>query len=263
MSDKMRIGQVHARLRERFHDLELSKIRYYEDMGLVTPSRTAKGYRLYSERDVVCLEEALRMVCEEGLPLKIVQQRLIMGGFLSPLPLAPSTKRAARVSGRLNGVVAPVPTTPATEPLVFTPSHATQSPMAHAVTEAFADASLTASELLGASGLSPQGFNALVQAGVLSNGDDPETGAYNGVSLVVARRCAMLLAAGVDVRLIQGLKRTVDREMDLVNEITRSARQVASRDGGTARADVSNAAVLVASVRDALREHAVRDLPVR
>jgi hypothetical protein len=135
--------------------------------------------------------------------------------------------------------------------------------MADAVSDAFADVSLTASELLGASGLTPQGFNALVQAGVLSGGDDHASGTYNGASLVVARRCAALLAAGVDVRLIQGLKRTVDREMDLVNEMTRSARLVASRDGGSARAEVASAAAAVAAARDALREHAVRDLPVR
>jgi len=32
---RMRIGQVHALLREEFPDIELSKIRYYEDKGLV------------------------------------------------------------------------------------------------------------------------------------------------------------------------------------------------------------------------------------
>ena len=51
----MRIGEVHAQLRKIFPDVELSKIRYYEDKGLVQPSRSRKGYRLYSERDVECL----------------------------------------------------------------------------------------------------------------------------------------------------------------------------------------------------------------
>jgi len=56
----MRIGEVHAQLRKHFPDIELSKIRYYEDKGLVQPSRSRKGYRLYSERDVECLREAIR-----------------------------------------------------------------------------------------------------------------------------------------------------------------------------------------------------------
>ena len=50
----MRIGEVHAQLRKYFPDIELSKIRYYEDKGLVQPSRSRKGYRLYSERDIEC-----------------------------------------------------------------------------------------------------------------------------------------------------------------------------------------------------------------
>jgi len=50
----MRIGEVHAELRKVFPTVELSKIRYYEDKGLVQPSRSRKGYRLYSERDVEC-----------------------------------------------------------------------------------------------------------------------------------------------------------------------------------------------------------------
>jgi len=44
----MRIGEVHTQLRKYFPDIELSKIRYYEDKGLVQPSRSRKGYRLYS-----------------------------------------------------------------------------------------------------------------------------------------------------------------------------------------------------------------------
>jgi len=59
----MRIGEVHAQLRKYFPDIELSKIRYYEDKGLVQPSRSRKGYRLYSERDVECLREHYQKTC--------------------------------------------------------------------------------------------------------------------------------------------------------------------------------------------------------
>ena len=34
---KMRIGEVHTLLRADYPDIELSKIRYYEDKGLVQP----------------------------------------------------------------------------------------------------------------------------------------------------------------------------------------------------------------------------------
>ena len=55
---KMNIGEVHARLRADFPTLELSKLRYFEAKGLVEPTRTAAGYRRYTDDDV----EALRRV---------------------------------------------------------------------------------------------------------------------------------------------------------------------------------------------------------
>ena len=39
---KLKIGEVHAALREQFPDIELSKLRYYEDRGLVVPSRSKR-----------------------------------------------------------------------------------------------------------------------------------------------------------------------------------------------------------------------------
>src|ERR1039458_10662454 len=92
----MRIGEVHAQLRKYFPDIELSKIRYYEDKGLVQPSRSRKGYRLYSARDVECLREAIRLAQEEFVPLRVVRLRLIEQGLLSPTNVTPSTRQIAR-----------------------------------------------------------------------------------------------------------------------------------------------------------------------
>ena len=39
------IGSVCEGLREEFPDISVSKIRYLEDQGLITPSRTRGGYR--------------------------------------------------------------------------------------------------------------------------------------------------------------------------------------------------------------------------
>ena len=92
----MRIGEVHAELRKYFPDIELSKIRYYEDKGLVQPSRSRKGYRLYSERDVECLREAIRLAQEEFVPLRVVRLRLIEQGLLKDVPVPSNPRHAAR-----------------------------------------------------------------------------------------------------------------------------------------------------------------------
>ena len=112
----MRIGEVHALLRKDVPDIELSKIRYYEDKGLVEPSRSKKGYRLYSERDVQCLREAIRLANEEFVPLRVVRLRLIEQGLLKDSSPASSARQAARVSAPSPvSMPAPEVATPAVE----------------------------------------------------------------------------------------------------------------------------------------------------
>jgi DNA-binding transcriptional MerR regulator len=43
------IGQVHIALKDQFADLTLSKLRFLEEQGLVTPVRTASGYRKFAD----------------------------------------------------------------------------------------------------------------------------------------------------------------------------------------------------------------------
>ena len=70
------IGAVRRRLRAEFADISISKIRYLEDQGLLTPRRTQGGYRLYTEEDVERLETILRLQRDEFLPLRVIRQEL-------------------------------------------------------------------------------------------------------------------------------------------------------------------------------------------
>ena len=74
------IGAVCARLQGEFEDISISKIRYLEDQGLLTPKRTRGGYRLFSEEDVERLETILRLQRDEFLPLRVIRQELASGG---------------------------------------------------------------------------------------------------------------------------------------------------------------------------------------
>ena len=73
------IGTVCSRLQDEFPDVSISKIRYLEDQGLLTPRRTQGGYRLFSEDDVERLETILRLQRDEFLPLRVIKEELAAG----------------------------------------------------------------------------------------------------------------------------------------------------------------------------------------
>jgi DNA-binding transcriptional MerR regulator len=70
------IGTVCGLLKEEFPDVSISKIRYLEDQGLLTPRRTQGGYRLFAEEDVERLRTILRLQRDEFLPLRVIRQEL-------------------------------------------------------------------------------------------------------------------------------------------------------------------------------------------
>jgi DNA-binding transcriptional MerR regulator len=70
------IGSVCEGLREEFPDISVSKIRYLEDQGLIAPSRTRGGYRLFSDDDVERLTTILRLQRDEFLPLRVIREAL-------------------------------------------------------------------------------------------------------------------------------------------------------------------------------------------
>jgi len=70
------IGRVVEQLREEFPDLSITKVRYLEDRGLLTPTRTPGGYRKYSTADVRRLRTILTLQRDEYLPLEVIRQRV-------------------------------------------------------------------------------------------------------------------------------------------------------------------------------------------
>lgn len=74
------IGKVVKRLQQRYPDLSVSKVRYLEDEGLITPSRTPGGYRLYSQHDINRLETILHLQKTRFLPLQVIKEELENGG---------------------------------------------------------------------------------------------------------------------------------------------------------------------------------------
>src|SRR5436190_1358439 len=70
------IGEVLVAVKTEFPDITISKIRFLESEGLITPERTPSGYRKFYGDDVERLRSILRMQRDEYLPLKVIKERL-------------------------------------------------------------------------------------------------------------------------------------------------------------------------------------------
>ena len=68
------IGQVMAILRTEFPDISISKIRFLEAEGLITPQRAPSGYRRSAENDVERLRYVQAVQRDHYLPLKVIRE---------------------------------------------------------------------------------------------------------------------------------------------------------------------------------------------
>src|SRR6476660_8920768 len=87
----VRIGEVVRSLRDEFPDISISKIRFLEDEGLLSPQRTRGGYRLFSDHDVERLVTILRLQRDEFLPLRVIRDQLADPGAAERRRRRPAT----------------------------------------------------------------------------------------------------------------------------------------------------------------------------
>ena len=259
----MRIGEVHSQLRKDFPDIELSKIRYYEDKGLVQPSRSRKGYRLYSQNDVKCLREAIRLAQEEFVPLRVVRLRLIEQGLLKDVPVTAAPRQAARETAAAvvsipAPKVAPAPRPDLKAVPAIVPTGLPASVHGGAVDET--PASYTIGEFLAAARLERADFDHLRALGFfapISRGRDV---LYTAADLRVATTVRSLLARGADLRLLGSVRRIAEREVAMVEDLTTALRAKGSEvEPAEARAITAEVARAVATLRGELYERAMNE----
>lgn len=85
--DGLSIGAVLAQLRPDFPDVTISKIRFLESEGLVSPARTRSGYRQFTEADVARLRFVLTAQRDHYLPLKVIREQLAAAEARQSRPL--------------------------------------------------------------------------------------------------------------------------------------------------------------------------------
>ena len=81
----MSIGEVVTLLQSEFSDLTDSKIRFLEDRKLISPARTASGYRSFGPHDIEVLRWILTRQRDQYLPLSIIGERIDRGEHLADI----------------------------------------------------------------------------------------------------------------------------------------------------------------------------------
>lgn len=184
------IGAVMTRLKSEFPEVSISKIRFLESEGLVTPHRTPSGYRQFSPADVSRLRYVLAAQRDRYLPLKVIKENLdaIDRGLEPAVPQA-----------RLPEGIGANPDAP--------------SPRDFAVG---AQVRITRAELLAHSGLTVTSLAELEQFGLLAAGP----GGYFDVDAAqVAATAAELLAVGLEPRHLRSFRTAADREATLITQL--------------------------------------------
>lgn len=195
------IGDVLSRLRDEFPDISISKIRFLESSGLVTPARTSSGYRKFSLVDLEHLRYILRVQRDHFLPLRVIREHIdAMNRGLEP----PSLSDVA-------------PTVPRT--LLSTDTIETHSTKQNVF--------LTKEELIKQCGITEETFNEFVQFGLLRSNND----LFDSGAIRIASVCSELAGFGLEARHLRAVVSAAAREVDLFAPIVKAARS--AKDGGS------------------------------
>jgi DNA-binding transcriptional MerR regulator len=209
------IGAVLEALQEEFPDVSVSKIRFLEAQGLVSPARTASGYRQFSDADVELLRWILRQQRERYLPLKVIKARLRAGDGpggveLEEETLEPAAPPVPPVGGAEVAAAGPAPATAPEEDLWSAPS----------------GPPLSRSELAREAGLSEGAVAELESYGLLARGED----GYEGEAVRVAQAAAGFARYGVEARHLRMYKTSAEREATFFEQVLPvTSRSQASR----------------------------------
>ncbi|MBA3021221.1 MerR family transcriptional regulator [Propionicimonas sp.] len=187
------IGQVLAILKPDFDDISISKIRFLEAEGLISPERAPSGYRRYAESDIERLRYILDVQKHHYLPLKVIREHLDMmdRGQRPPAMTAAAAADPEEPLDQADGL------TPHPRP----PRRAIR---------------VTRRELLDVSGLSEAALTELEKHQLVV----PRRGTiyYGRDALTVAVVARKLSAYGMDARHLRVVKQAAEREVGLIEQ---------------------------------------------
>jgi DNA-binding transcriptional MerR regulator len=219
------IGEVINLLRDDYPEVSVSKLRFLESKGLVSPDRSSSGYRIFTEDDIRRIRFVLAEQRDHYLPLKVIKSKLTAWEHGEESPVAPDKGAPPEAYFATSGV------------------------------------SLSESEIMRSSGLSAEQMEAVVKEGLLEPVMLPDGAAtFTDADLMIARAAHRLLTRGLEVRHLRGIRLAADRQTDLLGQLV--APMLRHRNPDNQRrseeilADTSQASVIIQEtlIRSRLRK---------
>ena len=210
MAKTLKIGAVVNALTTEFPDISVSKVRFLEGEGLISPERTESGYRKFTPADVDRIRYILRQQRDHFLPLKVIKGKLSAW----ERGIEPTTAPPA----------GPPPET------YFAASRA----------------SMDAEELARSAGVPMRLVDDLVRHGVIEPDTDSGSEMFDDAAVDVARAAHRLTGHGLEARHLRAIRLAANREVDLFRQLTgpllRHASPASKQQAAEVLADVAQAA---------------------
>jgi len=179
------IGKVLTQLKTEYPEISISKIRFLEAEGLITPERAPSGFRRYSKADVERLRYILSAQKNNYLPLKVIRENLeLIDQGIEP-----------------------------TAPEPVEPPKPVQEP-APSVTGQRMAVQLSRQELLERSNLPEASLIELERQGIIRMRRG--TAYYGWESLTLAIVAVKVAPLGIEARQLRVLKAAADHEVELI-----------------------------------------------
>jgi len=212
------IGKVLEALRGEFPDVTVSKIRFLESEGLITPQRTASGYRRFTGEDVERLRYILVTQRDNYLPLKVIREQL-----------------EAMDSGAVSLIEA--------EPMVSPENFRAPAPTRLSDKEVASQADVTA-----------EAIAELLDAGLIR---PDAAGFFTADDVRIVLTAESLRGFGFDIRHLKSLRNTAQRQADLIGQVAGPVARRKGRQKGEDMGQQMTALVVslhASLVKNALRD---------
>ncbi len=197
------IGEVLVELRAEFPDISVSKIRFLESEGLITPARSPSGYRRFAPADVDQLRFILTAQRDQYLPLRVIKERLALGAIAGP-DGRPGPGAGSRPVTSPPADAGANPGVPPGRP-----------PQSHGAASSHPAEMVSRRELLDAAGITEDQLDDLEAHGLVRRAGR----LYGQDALDVAATVAALESYGVQARHLRAARTAADRDISLIEQV--------------------------------------------